>query len=212
MRRLLFPLFILIAIIIALFVGLPGLEEHFGEWLEASTQRTKGYFAAVSFSLLALDVFLPVPSSIVMFFNGKVLGLLLGTTWSLFASLVSASVGFYFGKAFYQRMNKNYRPEELSRAQYIINRYGFAGIIATRGIPILSEAISILCGNMAYRFSYFFWANFIGFLPISLLYAFIGSRSWDTDSFIWAFGINVAIASVFLLMNFIRTKPQIKSP
>lgn len=206
MKRLLIPLLVLISIIIVLFIGMPGLEDNFSQLLTNSAQETKLYFIGISFSLLALDVFLPVPSSIVLFFNGSVLGLFFGTLLSLAASLVSALLGFYFGKAFYQRMNRGYHPEELAKAQYIIERYGFAGIIATRGIPILSEAISILCGNMNYNFTKFFTASFIGFLPICLLYAYIGSHSLDANSFLWAFGINIGIAAVFLVLNLVKPK------
>ncbi len=208
MRRLIIPLLVVILVIIVLFLGLPGLEMRFEQLIIESANSTKSYFAAISFVLLALDVFLPVPSSIVMFFNGSVLGLFAGTAWSLFAGVVSASLGFYLGRAFYQRMNRGYRSEEISKAQHIIERYGFAGIIATRGIPILSEAIAIICGNIAYDFKRFFIANCIGLLPISLLYAYIGSQSLDTDSFLWAFGINVLVAAVFLLMNLLQPRTR----
>lgn len=204
MRRLLFPLFIVVLIIILLFLGLPGLEKTFSDLITSSAQQTKKYFVGISFSLLALDVFLPIPSSIVMFFNGSVLGVLIGGLLSLISCLVSSVIGYFFGKAFYKKLNKNYTEEELNKSVHIVNNYGFVGLILTRGIPILSEAIAILCGNMAYSFRHFFMASFIGYVPVCFMYSFIGSHSMGQDGFLWAFGINVFIAAIFLAMNFIK--------
>ena len=206
MRRLLFPLLVVMVIIIGLFVGFPGLEETFSSLIEDSANQTKAYFAVISFLLLAADVFLPIPSSIVMFLNGSVLGLGMGMLLSLISSLVSSVIGYYFGKLFHQYLNKRYKDSEKQNAERIITKYGFAGIIATRGVPILSEAVSILAGNMAYHFGRFFLANLIGLLPICLLYAFIGSQSLDTTSFLWAFGINILVAGLFLSVNLMRAR------
>lgn len=206
MRRLLLPLIIVIVVIIGIFLGLPNLEATFSEWVTNSADQAKSYYAIISFSLLASDVFLPIPSSIIMFLNGSILGILWGCLLSLTSSLLSAVIGYYFGKLFYYTLNKHYTPGELEKAELIIKRYGFAGIIVTRGVPILAEAISILTGNMAYNFRRFFLANFIGFLPICLLYAFIGSQSLDTNTFLLAFGINVFVAGVFLSLNLIKFK------
>ena len=157
MKRLLFPFFILILIIIVLFLGLPGLEDVFSDLIADSANRTKSYFSIISFSLLALDVFLPIPSSIVMFFNGSVLGFLIGGVLSLISSLVSSVVGYFFGKIFYKKINKNYTEDELFKSAHIINNYGFSGVIMTRGIPILSEAVSIYRAIWFILLSVFLW-------------------------------------------------------
>jgi uncharacterized membrane protein YdjX (TVP38/TMEM64 family) len=206
MRRLLLPLGIVVVVIVIVFLGLPNLEAIFSEWVTNSANQAKSYYSMISFSLLAADVFLPIPSSIIMFLNGSVLGVFWGGVLSLISSLLSAVIGYYFGKLFYHTLNKRYTPEELEKAASIIRRFGFAGIIMTRGVPILAEAVSILTGNMAYRFRHFFLANFIGFLPICLLYAYIGSQSLDTNTFLWAFGINILIAGFFLSLNLVKVK------
>ncbi|MEO1258675.1 MAG: VTT domain-containing protein [Bacteroidota bacterium] len=143
-----------------------------------------------------------------MFFNGSVLGFFLGGCLSLLSSMTSSLIGYFFGKAFYKKINQKYSGTEIQKASFIINNYGFIGLILTRGVPILSEAVSILAGNMAYSFRRFFWANLIGYIPICWMYAFIGSRSMGQDGFMWAFGVNVFVAAILLGVNLLRPKER----
>ncbi|MGH9672876.1 MAG: hypothetical protein ACRD44_06805, partial [Bryobacteraceae bacterium] len=58
----------------------------------------KAVAAAVSFGLLAGDILLPVPSSLVMLANGAVFGIIPGAILSIAGSLSAAMAGFWLGR------------------------------------------------------------------------------------------------------------------
>jgi len=192
MRSLVYPFAISIVFVVLTFIAFRQLEGYFSEQLNALVQNPL-QFSVVSFLILAADIVLPVPSSIVMFVNGYTLGAAMGAGVSLLGLQTGAMLGYYLGYAGSGRFSKDKNQE----AQSILLKYGPLAILLSRGIPILSESICIVCGYNKMPFKKYFFLNLLGYAPICLLYAVCGSLGHDGHTFMLAFG-----ASIFISLGF----------
>ena len=191
-KNLLYPFLITIMSIIIVFLVFENLEGYFSDTLNALSKHPF-QFAAVSFSILMADIVLPVPSSIVMYVNGYVLGTVLGAFVSLLSLLVSALIGYYLGKI----TSLGLKATSDEHANTILSKYGTVAILMSRGIPILSESICIVCGYNNMPLKKYLILNLIGYIPLCVLYAFCGSIGYDENNFLISF-----VCSLFISVSF----------
>ena len=98
MKKTVIPFLIFTIIIILIFVFFGGSEVYFQEVLETA-RINPSYYGFLSFLILSSDIILPVPSSIVMHFNGMVLGTFWGAMLSLISVMISSVLGYYLGRS-----------------------------------------------------------------------------------------------------------------
>jgi len=172
-------------------------------------QQKIASFSVFSFILLVADIILPVPSSLVMILNGKVLGLAGGTFLSLTSSILSSSLGFYIGRTTSKGLNKFFSEKEIKMGNFLFDKYGNISIALSKGLPILSESVSFLSGNTSISFKRFLFYSFIGHLPVSFIYAFVGSYANTLDSYLVSGGIIIITVCVFFIFQIlIRRKAK----
>jgi uncharacterized membrane protein YdjX (TVP38/TMEM64 family) len=191
-KKIVIPFIITAVAIIIIFLLFDDTETFFANLLN-NLGSHRGRFVPLSFAALASDILLPVPSSIVMFTNGYVLGTAYGSALSLLSLMTGAAVGYYLG----QFTSMGLRSGSDARANSIIARYGTVSILITRGIPILAETICIICGYNKMPFKQYLLYNLAGYTPLCLLYAFCGSIGYSKDIFLLSFGCSIAIAAGF---------------
>lgn len=138
-----------------------------------SIQSRPVMYSVVSFVLLISDIILPVPSSVILWMNGWVLHLVYGSLLSLFSTTISGSIGYVIG---YWGLNKRQLPVLSFQKLY---RHAFPIILFSRGIPMISEAVSVLAGVYKLKPALFLVSNFLGYLPVCILFAYLGT--WDQD-------------------------------
>ncbi len=157
--------------------------------------------ALLSVALLTLDIFIPVPSSLLMIANGALFGVVMGTGLSLMGSLGAGLVGFGVGRRGEAWLNRFVSQEEMARANRLLAKWGLLAVIVSRPIPIVAETVAIMAGASRMRWSTMFWACFSGALPASLLYAITGATAMELDSFLLTFTLVLAIAGIFWFMG-----------
>ncbi|MCE7992360.1 MAG: VTT domain-containing protein [Roseivirga sp.] len=189
MKQITIPLLVSIALVSVVFVFFESLELYFSDLLNAAESNQTEY-ALLSFLVLSSDIVLPVPSSIVMYGNGLVLGLIKGALLSLFAVFISSSIGYYLGKV------SNYKASSSEKATAIMQKYGALGIIITRGIPILSESIVFTAGYNRLNFRFFTLLNLIGYLPVCFIYAYFGNLAQNTNLFLISFAASLVVSLI----------------
>jgi uncharacterized membrane protein YdjX (TVP38/TMEM64 family) len=79
-----YPFTVSLLLVIILFIAYDSLEVQFTTLL-LNLEQYQWRYAVVSFLILTADILLPVPSSIVMYMNGYVLG------------IVAGCIGFFYG-------------------------------------------------------------------------------------------------------------------
>lgn len=196
MRKIWIPFIVSTLSIILLFLVAGNLEIFFTDLLNKVVQQ-KMYYTCASAFILASDVLLPVPSSVVMFMNGFVLGKTYGTLLSLLSVLVGATVGYYLGR--FTSVGAKARVD--NKANVLIEKYGPLAILLTRGIPILAESVCIVCGYNKMRFRSYLIYNTLGYFPVCALYAICGSFGYDKSVFLLAFGCSIIISLAFWFLG-----------
>lgn len=127
--------------------------------------------------LLVADVFLPVPSSLVMVAHGALFGMLAGTLLSLVGCTAAALTGFAVGRAGNDAIRRWVTPAEHDRAGAMLRRWGVVAIAVTRPVPILAETVAILAGSSPLTWRQVALSAAAGSLVPSLAYAWAGAHA-----------------------------------
>lgn len=147
-------------------------------------------------ALLALDVFFPIPSSLVMVLSGAAFGVLAGAALALVGSIAGEWLGFELVRRYGRRMSGRMMTDaELDRFQRFFAAHGVAAVIVTRPLPIVMEAMSIVAGLSGMKRSAFLTASLVGTAPIVLVYAYAGAFSRQAGNIVPAAVILVAVAA-----------------
>lgn len=174
--------FTLLFVVVESF-GIPILHDP-SSWLEQGGTLA----AVVGVGLLTVDVFLPVPSSVVMLLHGALFGVWLGMLLSLAGSMGAAVVGFALGRIGGPLLERLVSPAERAQADRLLERWGVLAIIITRPVPILAETVVILAGASPLSWGRAVAASLVGSLPAALLYALAGSTAarWGNGLLVFA--------------------------
>ena len=125
---------VLVPIVPFVVIGeLPGQR-----WLQAQGDHALS-IGLVGAALLAMDVILPVPSSILGALLGGRLGFVLGSLWAALGLMMGSALGYALGRLWPTRFADDLR-EVTGQAPAL------AVIALSRPVPVLAEAISIAAG------------------------------------------------------------------
>jgi uncharacterized membrane protein YdjX (TVP38/TMEM64 family) len=128
----------------------------FGLWEEIFTQLSEDWLdpdraqiiiALVVIALLAVDVLLPIPSSMVSIAAGAYFGFVTGSLLILTGMILGCLLGYLLGRFLNQRLlGRLLNPSDEQRTQYFYQRYGLAALTLARPLPVLAEISVILAG------------------------------------------------------------------
>jgi uncharacterized membrane protein YdjX (TVP38/TMEM64 family) len=188
-----------------LFFG-PQLET----WTESFIRSATGYpgwIAAILGSLLAVDILLPLPSSLISTAAGFLLGLVGGLLTSWIGMTASCIIGFWLGKRYGRAAACRIVGEsELEHLEVLSRRVGNWVIVITRPMPMLAEASVLFAGISGMPPGQFLLLTTLSNLGISAVYATVGALSADANSFLLAFAGSILIPLVAMLLS--KTRPD----
>jgi uncharacterized membrane protein YdjX (TVP38/TMEM64 family) len=153
--------------------------------------------AVIGVLLLIADVWLPVPSSVIMTANGALFGILIGTMLSLVGSLGATLVGFGMGRAGSNLLRRLVTTPEYETSELLLKKWGILAIIVTRPVPILAETVAILAGASSLRWTQVTIASIVGISPAAFLYALAGATASNMKTGILVFPIVLLLAGIF---------------
>ena len=152
-----------------------GLRDHaiVDRWLGIAAHSPFGLLIAIAvFSLLA---FLGVPQVVLIAATVVAFGPWLGGAYSWIGTMVSASLGFWLGRAAGGRLLHDVGGLGLARFVAMISRNGLMASLVVRLIPSAPFiAVNMAAGMTAMRFAAFAAGTAIGILPKILLTAVAG--------------------------------------
>lgn len=134
--------------------------------------------ALLAFGLLTFDVFLPVPSSIVMVLDGALFGFALGLALNLGGALAATLLAYALGRRGGPLLHRLMPPDERARAQRLFDRWGDLALLLTRPVPILAETAALLAGATRMRPARLVAFTLLGALPAAALYALAGASGY----------------------------------
>lgn len=192
----------LVAIVAAVVIGSKLLLENvlgfsFEPWARSWLAHAGAPGAAVVVFLLAVDIFIPVPSSIVMVLSGAAFGVWRGALLALVGSIGGEWLGFELARRYGSTWFKRFigDEDERRRLNALLQTHGAAAVAVTRALPVVMETMSVVAGLSMMRRGTFLLASLIGTGPIVIVYAYAGARSRDTGSLVPAIIILIAVAA-----------------
>lgn len=189
--------FVVICLLILLSYLLWGDTEQGMEQQLSALAAQREHYVFFSFVLLASDILLPVPNSIIMYTNGFLLGIVPGACLSVVSLMAGAAVGYGLGR--FTAMGK--RIEKDGQAPSFWARYGDLAIIVTRGIPVVSESVCMLGGYVGIPLRRYLLLNLLGYIPVALLFAVFGSWGLNEGVFLISVAASLLMALGFWLLG-----------
>ncbi len=168
------------------------MEERFASWLDATLPSSSVVMLVIG--LLVADILLPVPSSVVTTFSGRMLGFWGGTAASWCGMTAGAMIVFGLaracGRPLVQRLTT---ADELERVNAMAARTGIFVLVLSRPIPVLAEASVLLMATTRLACWRFMAAVSLSNLGIAAAYSALG------DSVKLPIAIAASIALPFLV-------------
>jgi uncharacterized membrane protein YdjX (TVP38/TMEM64 family) len=188
----------LLALILVPFVLFEPWFEALGERIVAGGMP-RGLAAVTVAGFLALDIFLPVPSSIVSTAAGALFGFGLGTLVIWLGMTLGCGLGYAVGARSSGLARRLVGEDGLRRAAAVAERYGAWGLAASRAVPVLAEASVVLAGLVRSPFPPFLVVTTLANLGIAVAYAAIGAYSMNVGSFLLTFAGAMALPALAML-------------
>lgn len=203
-------MFVFFTILFVLAVGLGAFNPAaVGEFLQGSGEagNSRALIFGLIVLLLAIDLFLPVPSTIIMILAGFTLGPVLGPTASSLGAM-AAGIGGYAGcraggRRIYRRLVDE---EEEARFSRLFEEWGALAFVVSRAFPMAPEVLACVAGMSRMPFGRFAARFAYGTIPFAIICGVAGSLStWENP---WpAIAAAIAIpASAFIAWKFIGAR------
>ena len=157
--------------------------------------------AALVSGFLALDVVLPVPSSMVSTAAGALLGFTRGTIVVWAGMMAGSLFGYGLGARATGVARRFVGAESLVRAERVAADYGDWAIVVCRPVPVLAEASLILAGLVHTPLRRFVLLTAGANLGVAAAYAAIGAFSMSVGSFVLTFIGALALPGLAMLVG-----------
>ncbi len=177
-----------------------GWEDRFNfegsvRWL----QSTGPWAWLAGILLLASDVVLPVPGTVVISALGYIYGTLLGGIVAAAGLTTAGLLGYGAGRISGGKFARRWLGDRDYEAGRRLFESGGGWVVAlSRALPILPEVVSCTAGLVRMPFRRFVIALVCGSVPMGFLFAAIGRSGHDAPG--WAFALSLAIPAVLWMV------------
>ena len=151
--------------------------------------------------LLALDVVLPVPSSLISAGAGAILGFWLATTVVWIGMTVGCVVAYVVGASGAGAARRFVGHNHLDRAAALARRHGLWALVVCRPIPVAAEASVVFAGLMRTPMASVLAMTALSNVGIAAAYAAVGAYAMQVNSFGLVFGGAISLPAVVLLVT-----------
>jgi uncharacterized membrane protein YdjX (TVP38/TMEM64 family) len=149
--------------------------------------------------LLAADLLLPIPSSLVSAGAVAALGPVLGGAAVWLGMTAGAALGHAVGRSGGRAVALRFvGATELERAAQLEERYGAAMLVVCRGVPVLAEASTLLAGALHLRFGSFLFVTSAANLGLALAYALSSSLGSGAARMLAPFALGILVPALAL--------------
>ena len=188
-------------------------EDDIKAWLEAATNINPWYVASAIVLILAIDIFIAVPTLTTCILSGYFLGFIWGGLTASVGLLAAGLIGYWMSRLLGERILKIIIRSEEKReeAKTTFAQYGLAMIMLSRSSPILSEVCACMAGMTRMKFTKFFLAWSVNSIPYALIAAYSGSISSFENpkpAIYTMIGLYMVLWLFWFLYKKLRAKPQ----
>jgi uncharacterized membrane protein YdjX (TVP38/TMEM64 family) len=183
------------------------LDHAVARWLDPLPSLPE--LAAIEVGVLAADLVLPVPSSLVATLGGAHLGVVVGTACAWLGMTAGAMVGWWLGRTAGAASLARLTADEQERLAHQQRRYGPLAVVLTRPLPLVAEAAAIMAGAAGMGWRAFLLAAGSGNLAIAVVWSVAGSLGRQADSLQWVLvgSLAIPVAITWLVLRRDRQTP-----
>lgn len=183
-----------------------------GWWLEPAIESLAGSAAAMQswqsaaliIAALAIDIFLPVPSSVLLTFAGQSLGAWQGTLVGWLGLNLSAAIGFWTSRKFGPWVLARFSTADAVEDIQQLSQWSlWLTLIACRPLPILAEASVLLAGVNRVPPIQFWPPVLMANLIIAAAYSWLGEFSANNDWFVSAVIVSMVLPVTFVAVRYV---------
>lgn len=161
----------------------------FGPWFETrALDALEGFgragVALGSTLLLALDIFLPVPSSILAISTGALLGAPLAAAVIWIGLSAGCVLGYFAGRGAEPLARTVGGRAGYAAVESFMRRWGWFALVILRPVPVLAEVSVLMASACGYRLGAMLAATLPANLAIAALYATVGA-AWLGSAPVW---------------------------
>lgn len=174
------------------------IDHAVAAWLDPPPPAA--FLAAAEVGVLAADILLPVPSSLVATLGGASLGVGAGTLCAWAGMTIGSLAGWWLGRTIGRRSLDTLDPAARASFDCRQRRVGPLLVVLTRPLPILAEAAALMAGAAGMSGRTFLAASGTANLAIAFAWSLAGSVGKAADSLQWfavaSLAVPVVIAAV----------------
>lgn len=182
---------LIVLLLAAILIPFLLFERQVTQGLTAAFTAARGHpwiGAGVIVALLAGDVILPVPSSLVSAFAGAAYQWGLGAAIIWIGMCLGCIAAYALGRSAGRFLAMPVVGEaELARANRLFDNAGPAMLIVARAVPVLAEASALAAGAARMPFAPFMIATSVANAGIAIAYAATGAAAASSGSFLIVF-------------------------
>lgn len=168
------------ALVAAVIVPFLLFEDAMGRAAHWAAGIGGGWGAVLLALLLAGDILLPVPSSVVSTACGVLLGFPAGTAASAVGLTAGGVIGYALGRGLGgARLARLVTPKGAEGVSAAFARHGAWALVLLRGVPVLAEVSVVVAGMTRLPFGRFLAATLLSNLGLSAAYAAAGAWAMD---------------------------------
>ena len=196
MRELFRTLPLMAAVLLIPVLPFLALGGRFEDWLRGVAEDPPSVpaTALLVIGLLATDILLPIPSSVISTLAGWQLGWWRGTLATWIGMNLGAMIGFALARKWGRPLALWLaRGEDLQRMRMLSDRYGPAVLVLTRGMPVFAEATVLMAGMHQLSWRRFLPAMLLSNLGIAIAYSVLGEYAQRHQWLPLALGVSVAL-------------------
>ncbi len=178
------------------------LDHAIAAWLDPPPPAA--ILAAAEVGVLAADILLPVPSSLVATLGGASLGPVAGTLCAWAGMTLGSLAGWWLGRAAGGRSLDTLEASARASLDRRQRRIGPLLVVVTRPLPILAEAAAVMAGAAGMSCRTFLAAAGMANLAIAFAWSLAGSVGKAADSLQWFAVASLAIPAVIATVVAVR--------
>lgn len=164
--------------------------------------------AAAEIGVLAADILLPVPSSLVATLGGASLGVVVGTACAWMGMTLGSMAGWLLGRVAGARAVPAAGADAPGELPSRARRYGPLAVVLTRPLPILAEAAALLAGATGMPWQTFLAAAAPANLAIACGWSLAGALGRDADALQWVMIAALAVPALAAALVAVRRRDE----
>jgi uncharacterized membrane protein YdjX (TVP38/TMEM64 family) len=180
------------------------LDHAIAAWLEPPPPPA--VLAAAEIGVLAADILLPVPSSLVATLGGASLGVVAGSGCGWLGLTLGSMAGWLLGRIAGARRLAGVDPSARAAIAARERRFGPLAVVLTRPLPILAETTAILAGAAGMPWRAFLAAAAPANLAIAFAWSLAGALGREADSLQWVAVAALAVPATVAALTAVRAR------